>query len=381
MKLSELTTLQVGGEAQNIVFAATADELIDSALAAWASDDEWLILGGGSNIVVADDGFAGTVICVVTRGIERSDTPAGVILRVQAGEPWDALVATTVELGLSGIEALAGIPGSTGAAPIQNIGAYGQELSTTLDSIAFLDYLDGEVVRLSAAELQFGYRSSALKAGRAGVVLSIDLRLSAHEHGLSDPILFPQLAAALGVELGERLPVAQVRDAVLRLRRSKGMVLDPADADSVSAGSFFTNPIVSRQFSRSLPAETPRWNVGNRSAGVPADLITPLESFIPPGLSNDDSGNERSTAAGDDGSNPDVKLSAAWLIEHSGITRGFSLPGSCAAISGKHSLAIVNTGGATAEQVAELARYVQARVLASFGVNLNPEPVLVGVRV
>lgn len=372
MDLSQLTTLRVGGPAGQLVEPATAAQLIDAARDTWATAEEWLVIGGGSNVVISDDGFPGTVIRVATRGIEPLPCaePGSALLRVQAGESWDGLVAYTVEHGLAGIEALSGIPGSTGAAPIQNIGAYGQELSAACVSVEFLDYLSGNLVQLDAQQLDFGYRQSALKAGRAGIVISVDFRLSANDHALSDPIAFSQLATALGVVIGTRLPLVKVREAVLALRSTKGMILDPADPNSVSAGSFFTNPIVSRDFVRSLPADTPRWSVESTpKPDAAGEVIVPLESFIPSQM---------------DVARPDspgtVKLSAAWLIEHSGVTKGFSLPGSRAAISGKHSLAIVNTGGATAEQIVELARYVQTRVLGAYGVILWPEPVLVGVQ-
>ncbi|MHC5795025.1 UDP-N-acetylmuramate dehydrogenase [Lacisediminihabitans sp. FW035] len=371
MDLRELTTLRVGGAARHYLAPQTREQLIDAARATWATGDDWIALGGGSNLVVADEGVPGTVIHVVTRGIERlsgSGLDGRVVLRVQAGEPWDALVATTVEQGLAGLEALSGIPGSSGAAPIQNIGAYGQELSSSLVSIEFLDYLSGDLLRLPAAELELGYRSSLLKRGRAGIVVSIDLVLTRNEGALSDPIEYDQLASALGVSVGDRLPVARVRSAVLALRGAKGMLLDPADPDSVSAGSFFTNPVVSAAFARSLPADVPRWPIEDSATTEPR--VTPLETYDPGSL-------PQAAAVEPAG----VKLSAAWLIEHSGVTRGFSLPGSRAAVSSKHSLAIVNTGDATASQVAELARYIQTRVLGAYGVVLQPEPVLVGVHV
>ncbi|GAA3736449.1 UDP-N-acetylmuramate dehydrogenase [Leifsonia bigeumensis] len=381
-RLSELTTLRVGGEARELLAPETTDELVEAARETWASGEPWLALGGGSNLLMADEGFDGTVIRVLTRGIERVG-PAGdslrdadfvgssgsgssgsgdenrslrsaqrvtkgtsVILRVAAGEPWDVVVAHAVDNGLSGIEALSGIPGSAGAAPVQNIGAYGQELSEVLDSIDFLDAGTGERMRLAASDLGLGYRSSALKGsadrpGRRGVVLSLDLRLEASE--LSAPIAYDQLATALGATAGDRVPLAAARAAVLGLRASKGMLLDPADPDSVSAGSFFTNPIVSENFARGLPDAAPRW------------IIDPDAPESP------------------------VKLSAAWLIERSGITRGFSLPGSRAAVSSKHTLALVNRGGATASDIAELARYIHLRVLSEFGIRLQPEPQLVGL--
>lgn len=345
--LAEFTTLRVGGPARELVSADSRDDLIRTALDVWASNEPWFLLGGGSNLVISDDGFDGTVIRVLTRGIERvavhDDSSPGrtQLVRVQAGEPWDDVVAWTVSNGLSGIEALSGIPGSAGAAPVQNIGAYGQELSSVLESVEFLDEQEGAVVHLSAADLELGYRTSTLKRGREGIVLSLDLRLDVNE--LSAPIGYDQLAATLGVAVGERAPLRAVRDAVWELRASKGMVLDPADPDSVSAGSFFTNPIVEENFARGLPRDAPRWILDEDAPTSP------------------------------------VKLSAAWLIEHAGIKRGFSLPGSQAAVSSKHTLAIINAGGATASDIAELARYIQLLVLGRFGIALQPEPSLVGI--
>jgi UDP-N-acetylmuramate dehydrogenase len=328
--LSELTTMRVGGPAEKLVTATTRDELVEAALAAWSDGEPLLVLGGGSNVVVGDAGFDGTVIRVASRGIERLD---GGVLRVEAGEPWDGLVEHAVSQGLRGIEALSGIPGSAGAAPIQNIGAYGQELSDVLVAIDFLDAVTGEVSRVPAEDLELGYRMSAIKAGREGLVLGIELQLS---EATESPIRYAQLASALGVESA---PIADIRAGVLALRRAKGMVLDPHDPDTVSCGSFFTNPIVSENFARSLPSEAPQWLVDD----------------------------------------VDVKLSAAWLIERAGVGKGFRLPGSRIAISSKHTLAITNRGGGTAEEVGELARYIRAMVLSRFGVALQPEPVAVGV--
>jgi UDP-N-acetylmuramate dehydrogenase len=356
----ELTTLRVGGPAAELVEAGTRDEVVQAALRLGSEPGEWMVLGGGSNLVVADDGFDGAVLRIVTRGIDRA-TDGVPRIRVEAGEPWDAVVAFAVGQGLAGIEALSGIPGTAGAGPIQNIGAYGQQLSDTLVAIDFLDGDSGEVVTLPAAELGLGYRTSAMKEGRRGVVLSLELGLR-DLGGLSAPVAYAQLASALGVELGAQVPLQQARDAVLRLRASKGMVWDPADPDSVSAGSFFTNPIVSEAFARTLPADAPRYP----TEPDPAPRVLPLGSEVP-ALPTPASGDYR------------VKLSAAWLIERAGIGRGFALPGSGAAISSKHTLAIVNRGGATAADVAQLAGYVQTRVESEFGVRLHPEPVLVGL--
>ena len=334
-RLADLTTFRVGGPAATLLVADTTDELVAHAHTAW-QDDEWLVVGGGSNLLVADDGFAGTVVLVRTRGVDATADADGVTVRVAAGEPWDAFVATTVEHGWTGLEALSGIPGTVGAAPVQNIGAYGVELSDVLARIEFLDASTGQRAWVDAAELALGYRTSTLKHGRRGVVLTVEFRLgAAAEAGV--PVRYAQLAGSLGVDLGTPVAPATIRETVLRLRSSKGMVLDDADPDTWSAGSFFTNPIVSAPFAETLPTEAPRWPAGD-----------------------------------------DVKLSAAWLIEHAGVHRGYAVPGSRAGISSKHTLALTNRGGATAAQVAELARYVQVTVLNRFGVSLVPEPVVVG---
>ena len=358
MLFADLTTMRVGGGAYLAIDASTEEELIEAAHETWGGQEEWLILGGGSNLVVADEGFDGTVIRVLTRGIEQlAAEPGHVRLRVQAGEPWDALVALAVSNGWAGIEALSGIPGSCGAAPIQNIGAYGQEVADSLVAIDFLDYLDGDLQRLSPADLRLEYRTSAIKQGRQGIVVAIELDLL---ESADSPIAYDQLAGALGVALGERVPLREVRDTVLSLRASKGMVLDPADPDSVSCGSFFTNPIVGENFARTLPEAAPRWPM----EAEPDDQVVELgeEPALPP---------ERSDHR--------VKLSAAWLIERAGVGKGFSLPGSRAAVSSKHTLAIVNTGGATAAEITELGRFIQTRVFSEFGVRLQAEPNLVGV--
>lgn len=381
---AELTTMRVGGPAREIVQADTTEQLLDAVRDAFDSGENWLLLGGGSNTIVADDGFDGTLIRVATRGIEllgpgaRPDT---VRVRVQAGEVWDDLVAHAVHHGWTGIEALSGIPGSVGAAPVQNIGAYGQELAETLVGIDFLDAGEEEPASVAAAEIGLGYRTSALKRGRLGVVTAITLELG-HEPdataaALGAPIAYQQLAGALGVELGTRVGVAELRRAVLALRAGKGMLLDPADPDSVSAGSFFTNPIVTERFARTLPAQAPRWP----QTPEQPDVVVPLD-----GANAEVSaavGLAAQAAAARTRAQSDaprlVKLSAAWLIERSGIGRGFQLPGSGAAVSSKHTLAITNRGDATAADVAQLAGFIQARVQSEFGVRLQPEPVLVGL--
>jgi UDP-N-acetylmuramate dehydrogenase len=340
--LSELTSIQIGGTPAEIFVAKTRDDLIEHTLELWRSGDDWLVLGGGSNMVVADDCSDLRVVKVENRGIEiiRGKDDSKVTLRVQAGEDWDDFVAYTVEHGLAGIEAMSGIPGTVGAGPVQNIGAYGQELSDVLLRIEFLDYETHEVAVLDAKDLGFGYRTSVIKRGRPGVITWVELELQKLD-GLSRPLYSTQIAADLGVEMGDQVPLADVRKSVLKLRASKGMVLSATDPDSVSCGSFFTNPIVSDKMARTLPTEAPRW---------------------------EDEDDEGLT----------VKLSAAWLIETAGIGKGFSLPGSGAAISSKHTLAIINKGGATSQDVLQLASYVQLQVSNRFGINLVPEPNLIG---
>ncbi len=339
--LSELTSIQIGGTPAEIFVAKTRDDLIEHTLELWRSGDDWLVLGGGSNMVVADDCSDLRVVKVENRGIEniRGKDDAKVTLRVQAGEDWDDFVAYTVEHGLAGVEAMSGIPGTVGAGPVQNIGAYGQELSDVLLRLEFLDYETHEVAVLEAKDLGFGYRTSVIKRGRPGVITWVELELQKLD-GLSRPLYSTQIAADLGVEMGDQVPLADVRKSVLKLRASKGMVLSATDPDSVSCGSFFTNPIVSDKMARTLPTDAPRW---------------------------EDEDDEGLT----------VKLSAAWLIEAAGIGKGFSLPGSGAAISSKHTLAIINKGGATAQDVLQLASYVQLQVSNRFGINLVPEPNLI----
>ena len=349
--LAQLTTMRVGGPPAAFWRADSRDELVEAALAAEEEHEQWIVLGGGSNLVAPDAGddgigFPGAVVQAASRGIRHRGEDDAVRMRVEA-----------VAEGWSGVEALSGIPGSVGAAPVQNIGAYGQELADVLVGVELLDVETGDASWLPAAELGLGYRTSAIKRGRRGVVLAVELELGRGSQGLGE-VRYEQLAAALGVGLGERVPVAELRAAVIALRASKGMVLDPADPASVGCGSFFTNPIVDEALARRLPADAPRWPLGD-AEGAEADWVGPLGAEVP------------ARAAGGPRR---VKLSAAWLIERSGIPRGFTLPGIRAGISPKHTLAIVNLGGATADDVVGMATYVQTRVAAEFGVVLEPEP-------
>ncbi|MFM7014426.1 MAG: UDP-N-acetylmuramate dehydrogenase [Actinomycetota bacterium] len=339
-KLAELTTMKVGGTPASLRTCKSRDELLTATKELWASGEDWLILGGGSNVVVADDVSELQVVAVASKGIEKSRDANKEVWRIQAGEDWDDLVRQIVDAGLAGIEAMSGIPGTVGAAPVQNIGAYGQELSDVFLRCEFLDYQSGELVILEPKDMKFGYRDSAIKRGRAGLITWIEIELQ-DLGGLSRPLYSTQIAADLSAEVGTSHKLTAIRDSVISLRSQKGMVLSERDPDSVSCGSFFTNPIVSDTFARTLPTDAPRWETQE-----------------------------------DDGMT--VKLSAAWLIEQAGITKGFSLPGSHAAISSKHALAITNRGSATAKEILELARYIQERVAARFGVNLVPEPNLIG---
>jgi UDP-N-acetylmuramate dehydrogenase len=336
--LAQLTTLRLGGPAGRLVQARTEAEAIAVVRDADASGEPVLVLAGGSNVVIADDGFPGTVVRLMTRGVAREDD----VFEVQAGEPWDEFVRERVTEGFAGIECLAGIPGSVGATPIQNVGAYGQDVSETIVRVRVLDRVTGAVDELPGSACGFTYRSSAFKRtpGR-WLVLAVTFKL--YPQPVSRPIRYPELARALGVAVGDVAPLGDVREAVLGLRRAKGMVIDPADPDSVSAGSFFTNPILSAPEFESLLSR-----VGSE-AGLPG--------FPEP-----------------DGR---VKTSAAWLVERAGFGRGYGMPGP-AAISTKHSLALTNRGGATTAEVLALAREVAAGVERTFGVRLVPEPVLVG---
>ena len=330
--LSELTTLRLGGPARRLLEAQTEEELIDAVA---GTDGPLLVLAGGSNLVISDDGFDGTVVHVATRGIEIDGTR----LTVAAGEPWDDVVARTVGEGLAGIECLSGIPGSAGATPIQNVGAYGQDVAQTIDMVRVYDRSAGEVRELAAQECGFGYRTSAFKHSDRHLVLSVSYALERSE--LARPVSYAELAGALGIELGEQAPLAAVREAVLALRRAKGMVIDADDPESVSAGSFFTNPVLSASEFEALrdraEAEPPGWPEGDGA----------------------------------------VKTSAAWLIQQAGFHRGYG--NGRAAVSRKHTLALVNRGGASTRDLVALARELRDGVREAFGVTLSPEPTLVGI--
>jgi UDP-N-acetylmuramate dehydrogenase len=334
--LRDHTTLRLGGAARRWVEATTEAELVEAVSTADDAREPVLVLAGGSNLVVADDGFPGTVVKVATRGFSRdvddSGDPScsGAMVTVSAGEPWDDVVAEAAELGWVGIEALSGIPGSVGATPIQNVGAYGQEVSQTVARVRVWDRRLKGLRTFAAADCGFGYRTSRFKADPDRHVV-LDVTFQLRQGTLSEPIRYAELARTLGVDEGERAPLADVRAAVLKLRSGKGMVLDPEDHDTWSAGSFFTNPVVA---AADVPEGAPAWPQA-------------------------------------DG----VKTSAAWLIEQSGFRKGYG--SDRLSLSTKHTLALTNRGDATTADLLALAREIRDGVEARFGIRLVNEPVLV----
>uniref|UniRef100_UPI0030F45464 UDP-N-acetylmuramate dehydrogenase n=1 Tax=Nocardioides sp. GXZ039 TaxID=3136018 RepID=UPI0030F45464 len=341
--LRDHTTLRLGGPARRLVTATTEADLVEAVRAADEAGEPVLVLGGGSNLVVDDEGFAGTVVRVATTGI-TSDLPddvdsacGGAMVTVAAGEDWDGFVAHAVQRGWVGVEALSGIPGAVGSTPIQNVGAYGQEVAQTIARVRVYDRSSGGIRTFAGPDCGFGYRASRFKADRydaAGgrhVVLDVTFQLPLGT--MSAPIAYAELARTLGVEQGQRAPLADVRAAVLGLRAGKGMVLDAADHDTWSAGSFFTNPIVP---AADVPDGAPAWPAGDGLA----------------------------------------KTSAAWLIEHAGFGRGYGT--GPARLSTKHTLALTNRGEASTADLLALAREIRDGVQAAYGLTLVPEPVLVG---
>ncbi|MGW2614040.1 UDP-N-acetylmuramate dehydrogenase [Streptomyces sp. NPDC001500] len=341
--LAPLTTFRLGGPAARLVTATTDAEVVSAVREADADGTPLLIVGGGSNLVIGDKGFPGTVLRIATRGYEL----VGTRLELAAGEVWTDAVARTVEAGLAGVECLAGIPGSAGATPIQNVGAYGQEVSSTITEVVAYDRRAGETVALTGEECAFSYRHSRFKADpERYVVLRVRFELE-DAGGLSAPLKYAETARALGVEPGDRVPLADARETVLKLRAGKGMVLDAEDHDTWSAGSFFTNPILTDADFAAFRARV-RERLG--------------EAVEPPAY-----------PAGQG----HTKTSAAWLIDKAGFAKGYG--SGPARISTKHTLALTNRGAATADDLLELAREVVAGVREAFGVTLVNEPVMVGV--
>ncbi|MCD7443753.1 UDP-N-acetylmuramate dehydrogenase [Streptomyces lincolnensis] len=343
--LAPLTTFRLGGPASRLVTATTDAEVIETVREADSTGTPLLIVGGGSNLVIGDKGFDGTALRIATHGVELTGTD----LELAAGEVWTDAVARTVEAGLAGIECLAGIPGSAGATPIQNVGAYGQEVSSTITEVIAYDRHTGETVTLTNEECAFAYRHSRFKEDPTRhVVLRVRFALEDAD-GLSAPVKYAETARALGVEPGDRVPLATARETVLKLRAGKGMVLDPEDHDTWSAGSFFTNPILTDAQFTAFRTRV-KQHLG-------ADTDPPA---YPAGQGH-------------------TKTSAAWLIDKAGFTKGYGT--GPARISTKHTLALTNRGNATTEDLLDLAREVVAGVRDIFGITLVNEPVTVGVSV
>lgn len=332
-RLADLTTLRVGGPAGSLVRATSEPDVIDAVRSADAAGEPVLVVGGGSNLLVSDDGFPGTVVGVATRGVEvlAANACGGVLVRVAAGEPWASFVETAVASGWAGIEAMAAIPGLAGATPMQNVGAYGQEVASVIARVRTFDRQAGQVRTFVNEQCRFGYRTSRFKGDDRFVVLDVTFQLRPGR--LSEPIRYAELARALDVEVGARTALTDVPEAVVALRRGKGMVLDDSDHDTWSAGSFFTNPVVDE-----APPGAASWPVGDR-----------------------------------------VKVSAAWLIEHAGFGKGYPGNTAPARLSTKHTLALSNRGSASAADVVALAREVRDGVRDRFGITLEPEPRLVGL--
>ncbi|TVZ07326.1 UDP-N-acetylmuramate dehydrogenase [Trebonia kvetii] len=364
--LSDYTTLGLGGPAKTFVSASLDDTLTAAVRSADAAREPVLVIGGGSNLVIADAGFDGTVIHVNTRGVSYApvrDAADSVDVTVAAGEDWDDVVAATIAEGLAGLECLSGIPGRVGGTPVQNVGAYGHEVAEVITQVRVYDRQEGQIRIIPNEFCTFAYRTSLFKSGRPEsliswpdgpsgqippqprhVVLDVTFRLA--RQSLSTPVKYAELAAELGVAMGEQAGADEVRSAVLKIRARKGMVLNPGDPDTRSAGSFFTNPVISAgEFAR----------VETAAAALGAG---PVPRF----------------AAGDGF----VKVPAAWLIEHSGFAKGYGAPAS-ARVSSKHTLALINAGDATTADLVALAREIVSGVRAAYGVTLTPEPILIGV--
>jgi UDP-N-acetylmuramate dehydrogenase len=335
--LKDFTSLRIGGPAKNFVHATTEEELVNAVKAADAAGDEVLIIGGGSNVLVADAGFNGTVIRVETKGnTYQVDACSGGMITVAAGEDWDQFVAWILEKGFAGLETMSGIPGTVGGAPIQNIGAYGHEVSEVIARVRTWDRKAGAYKTFSNSECEFSYRSSVFKKNPGRYVI-IDVTFQLRNGEMSLPIKYKELASYLGVELESRVLVSEVRKAVLALRAAKGMLLDAKDHDTWSAGSFFVNPVLSVEAAAKLPADAPRWPQ-------------------PDGT---------------------VKTSAAWLMENAGVKKGQIHNG--AGVSNKHVLALINNGSASAADIADLARSARAAVKEKFGIDLEAEVQFVGL--
>lgn len=329
--LADLTTLGLGGPAARLAVADSSDEIIQNIRKADEGGEPVLLLGGGSNLVVADEGWPGLAVVIRSRGVSSRRDGERLRLTVRAGEPWDALVEASIADGWAGLAAMSGIPGLAGATPVQNVGAYGSEVADVLAELSVYDRQSGEVATWGSPRCGFGFRTSAFKHTDRYVVLDVTLLLEPEGAGV--PVRYAEVARRLGVEPGQQVPSARVREVVLDLRRSKGMLLDPADPDTRSVGSFFVNPFVEPG---RVPAGCPNWQVDGR-----------------------------------------IKLSAAWLIENAGFAKGYAR--GAAAVSGKHTLALTNRHGTTTTELLALAHEIRDGVLARFGIELRPEARLAGV--
>lgn len=335
--LSDYTSLRVGGPAKKFVDVSSEAEIIAAIEA--AGDSPILIMGGGTNILVSDSGFEGTVIHISNNSLKSEvDACSGATLTIGAGENWDEFVAITIERGFAGLESLSGIPGTIGASPIQNIGAYGHEVAEYITRVRTYDRISKGLKTFTNSQCEFSYRNSHFKA-HPGRYVVLDVQFQLRIGDLTTPIMYAELAAKLGIMVGDKASVVATRAAVLELRGKKGMLLSKTDHDSWSAGSFFTNPIVNKDIADALPADAPRW-------------LT------------------------DDGK---VKTSAAWLIEHSGIHKGDEIGG--ARVSTKHVLALTNSGSATASDIAALAKRARDHVQEKFGITLVAEVNLIGLEI
>jgi UDP-N-acetylmuramate dehydrogenase len=335
VSLAPLTTLKIGGQARYFVRAENDSDIVEGLEFASDKGKDVFILGGGSNILIADDGFDGLVLRVAMTGVAYDAFEDGTTqVTAAAGEDWDVLVRSCVNSGLAGIECMSGIPGFVGGTPVQNVGAYGQEVADTIEAVRVLDRLTGQIVELSNPQCGFAYRTSVFNSSERGryIVLSVAYRLT---QGGSPRVAYKDLAERFD---GAEPTLHEVRNAVIEIRRAKSMVIDPEDANSRSAGSFFKNPVVTTAQLDDLRERFPA-----------------MPSF----------------AFGDG-----FKVPAAWLIENAGFKKGHRLGN--AGISTKHSLAIVNTGNATAADVVTLKNVIEARVRELFGIGLQPEPVFVG---
>lgn len=335
MELANLTTFRVGGLAKELVFAKSEKEII--AAVEKANKEPLLVIGAGSNLLISNSGFDGTVIVIQNLGSSLDqDSCSGGMITVNAGENWENFVKQTVNQGFCGLESMSGIPGTVGAVPIQNVGAYGHEVSEFIARVRTYDRMREEIVTFTANQCGFGYRTSLFKEEpNRWVILDLTFQLKVGE--LSAPIMYRELATELDVEIGSKVEVAKCREAVLKLRKNKGMLLDDSDPDTWSAGSFFTNPVVSTSVAKSLPQEAPQWIVGDNK----------------------------------------IKVSAAWLLQNAGISRGDRLGG--AGISSKHILAICNADNASSQEIVDLAKKARKAVKDTFGITLTPEVRLIGV--